>query len=214
TFRDRAKKWARRHKAVVASAAVLVLLALVVSGVGTVLIWREKERAQGALAQAEVERRRAEVRYRLVRLAPNDIYTDVIQNWLAQTDVARKWLTQEAHQAVQRELLLQALAYYQELTRELDSDAEARLEKAMAHRRVGEVQQQLGRPREAEEAYRRALTLFENLAANSPEVPDHGWILAACLDKLGRLLAADPHRLPEAEQVFRRALTLGERLMA
>src|SRR5262249_16697949 len=58
------------------------------------------------------------------------------------------------------------------------------------------------------------LTLFENLAANSPEVPDHGWILAACLDKLGRLLAADPHRLPEAEQVFRRALTLGERLMA
>src|SRR5262249_14033059 len=143
---QRLAKWARRHRRVVTAAAVLFLLAVAALSVGIVLIWREKELAKKAQAQAEAERRRAEVRYRLARLAPNDIYTDVIQNWLTETEVMRKWLTRQAYQEVERELLRKALAYYQELTASPGSDPEARLEKAMANRRVGEVQQKLNRP--------------------------------------------------------------------
>jgi serine/threonine protein kinase len=49
TLRQRAAKWARRHKAVVRAAVVVCVLAVVALAVSTVLIWRAKEDLNRAL---------------------------------------------------------------------------------------------------------------------------------------------------------------------
>jgi WD40 repeat protein/serine/threonine protein kinase len=49
SLRQRAAKWARRHKTVVRAAGVVLLLAVVALAVSTVLIWEAKEGLKGAL---------------------------------------------------------------------------------------------------------------------------------------------------------------------
>jgi serine/threonine protein kinase len=206
----RLAKWARRHRGLVAATVALGLVALATLAVGTALIWRQMELAKSAHAQADAERRRAQVRYRLARLAAHDIYSDVTQNWLAETEVMRRWLTRQAHRGVERELLQKALEYYRELAANADPDAV--LERAVACRRVGEVQQQLGRPLEAEDAYRSAVAQFDGLTSEQPDVPDYGLHLGAAVERLARLLAAYPQRLGDAEKEYGRAVACAVRL--
>ncbi len=209
---QRFAKWRRRHPGVVRAAAILLVAGVAALSVGTAVIWREKENAKLAQAQSEVERRRADVRYRLARLAPDDIYTNVIQNWLIETEVMRKRLTRKEQKTVAHELLLKALAYYQEQATSAGNDSETRLEKAMAYRRIGEVQQKLRRPQEAERAYRQAIALFDGLAMEFPEIPDYGLNLALSIDGLARLLVDGGHRHTDAVQAYRQASVLAGRL--
>ena len=60
TLAHRARKWGRRHPAVVRSAALALTLAAVGSSVGTWLVWREKDRTADALAAATAARTRAD----------------------------------------------------------------------------------------------------------------------------------------------------------
>lgn len=209
TFAQRLRKWRRRHPGIVRATTIVFLVGVALLSAGSVVIWHEKEQATQAQAQAEMERRRAEVRYRLARIAPDDVYTDVIQNWLAETEVMRKWLTTEAQHQVENELLRKALAYYEEQVATAARDPEMRLESAIAHRRMGEVLQKLERPGDAESAYREAVALFEELHSAFPEVPDYGLnlIVNSCL--LARLLAEDPKRVADAERTYQQGLVLG-----
>jgi uncharacterized protein HemX len=81
-------KWSRRHKPLVGSAVVVLVLAVVGLASGMVLLARK---------QAELERKRDEARQ-----AVDDMYTDVAQEWLAQ---------QAALQPTQQKFLLKALNY-------------------------------------------------------------------------------------------------------
>ena len=56
TVWDRVVKWARRHPSVVASALIILVLALVGLSLGTALIWREQGRTKAALAAESVLR--------------------------------------------------------------------------------------------------------------------------------------------------------------
>jgi serine/threonine protein kinase len=58
TLVQRARKWGRRHQAVVAAAGAVIVLVLAGLAVGSVLIWNEKERTRKAL-EAETEARMA-----------------------------------------------------------------------------------------------------------------------------------------------------------
>jgi len=193
----RLRKWTRRHRAVVASAAVLAVVAL---AVGMILVWRERERG-------EEERRRADVQSRLTRLARNDAYTGLVQKWLAN----EPQLNDGQRRQLQRELWLKELDYYRELAQEKGADLEIRLQAALAHRRVGEVQQKLERLKPAEEAYRNAIAAFTTLAADFPAISDYEFNLAITQNLLGRLLK-EAGGFQEAEDVYGKALALGARL--
>jgi tetratricopeptide (TPR) repeat protein len=65
----------------------------------------------------------------------------------------------------------------------------------------------------AEGAYRNALTLEKQLAANFPAVPEYRHVLAGGHNGLGILLASTG-RLQDAERAFRDALTLSKQLAA
>ncbi len=134
----------------------------------------------------------------------DDLTSQVIDDWLS-----RQPVIQERHRA----FLQRALNYYTEFAAHEGNDEHARGGVAVANLRVGGIQKMLGRPAEAEAAYRVAITQLEALAAAHPDDPKvHARLLRAYSD-LGDLLQ-DGRWYPEAEQTLRQAVDLGERLVA
>jgi serine/threonine protein kinase len=208
---DRLGKWARRNRALVTSAAVVLVLAVVGLSVGMVLIARERTEvvrqrnaARANAHEAGAQRLRAEARSKLARRAVDEMYTEV----------AQKWLANEGHlTALQRQFLEKALAFYEEFAAERGDDPKVRQEAAEAAARVAEIRGQLGRHAEALEGYRRAAEAYERLAADFPDRPEYRHGAATShrgaafeLDRLAR------HR--EAEALFRRSLASLEELVA
>ena len=178
---ERAAKWARRHRVVVASG--VVLLAMVVAGlaVGTALQARK---------QAEVVQQRDRA-----RRAVDTMYTQFTQDVLAD---------QPHLEPVQRQFLEEALQFYEEFTREPEANRSARLEAAKAAQRVGEIRLKLGHAHEAESALRMALTRLERLAAESPSDPEILHSQGIADKQLGDLLRATG-RPGDAERAYRRS---------
>ena len=83
-----------------------------------------------------------------------------------------------------------------------------RRETAKAYSRVGVIQAKLGHHAAAEEAYGQAATLFQNLAAEFPSIPEYRRDLAGNQNWLGDLLRKQATRFQEAEKAHRQALTL------
>jgi tetratricopeptide (TPR) repeat protein len=178
TLAERSAKWARRHRVVVAAAFFCLLVAVLSLATSTVLIARERR---------DAERQRDEA-----RRAVDDMYTDVAEQWLGQ---------QAALEPLQRTFLLKALDHYQRFAGEESRDPNVRLRTARAYRRVGAVQQKLGRTREAEAAFRRAITIPEQLIDGSPSIPEYQSELALGQANLGRLLW-QTDRPEEAEAAY------------
>jgi serine/threonine protein kinase/Flp pilus assembly protein TadD len=200
TLLERATKWSRRHRSVVVAAVVLLVMAVIGLAVSTGLIWREQARA--------------EARSRQARRAVDEMYTEV----------AEQWLDQEPHmEEVQRRFLLKALQFYDEFAADLGrephwgpvhhhSPAAVRLARATAYRRVGDIQQKLGDPAKAEDAYRQAITLSRQLAEDFPAEPMYRDLLAVCQHKLG-LHFSQVKQFHEAERAYRQAVALREKLV-
>jgi serine/threonine protein kinase len=215
TAAQRLRKWARRHKALVAAAAVVLVITAVAGVLTAFLVWREKLRAdherdrarEAAAAEQEArqaeakERRRAEAREGFARQAA-EIYAQL----------AEKVLANRPHmEAEERQLLERVLDFYKELTSEPTTEPGIRLETGRAYRRMGDIQQKLGRPAEAEKAYGQALQVLEPLAALVPAEPSYRYELAGSLNNLAGLLL-DTSRPRAAEGPLRRAVALYEKL--
>jgi serine/threonine protein kinase/tetratricopeptide (TPR) repeat protein len=130
------------------------------------------------------------------------------------TQVAEKWLAQQAElTVVQKQFLEKALAFYQRLATEQSDDPAVRFETAKALQRVGEIQKKLGQHKEAEASYRQARELLQQLVREKPDEPQYRDWLAQAQSMLGGLLSFTG-RLPEAEQELRSALEICQTLAA
>jgi serine/threonine-protein kinase len=194
---QRAARWARRHRTLVASAAVLLLTAVAALAVGLLALNAERQRTQAAL-EAEARRRQQ------ARQALDAMTSQVIEDWLAR----QQELTPE-----QRQFLEEALASYEDFARDTGQDEPARAGVAQAHFRVGVIQASLGRSREAEAAYRHSQQLYAQLAADFPGRPEFRQDLARSQHHLGNLLAATG-RAQGAEAAYRAAQALYRQLAA
>jgi serine/threonine protein kinase/tetratricopeptide (TPR) repeat protein len=190
-----AAKWARRHAALVGSALVFLVMAVIGFALATLLIWREQAQTRRAY-QAEAQLRRR------ARKAVDEMYGQVAQQLLTQKpDMAK----------VRREFLERALAYYRDFAVENEADPESRREAAQALRRIANIERQLGHYPESEAAYRQAIPLLEDLADHHPDEPIYRDDLVFCFERLGFALS-DTGRLREGESAFRTGLRLAERL--
>jgi serine/threonine protein kinase/tetratricopeptide (TPR) repeat protein len=190
---QQAARWARRHRAVVVSAAVILVVASVALALSMVLIHvAHRSAEQKALEQRDAARR-----------AVDDMYTDVAERWLEQ---------EPQMEEVQREFLLKALRYYEDFAQEQRSDPAVRLATALAYRRVGDIQQKLGDFASAEPAYTEAIGLLARLADDFPARPEYRTALGHCHHNLGELLR-QVKRGEEAERAYRRAAALREQLV-
>jgi serine/threonine-protein kinase len=199
----RARRWARRNRTAVTTAAAAVLVAL--SGAAIVLVVQTRANRDLRHADAQIRRERdlAQQNFELARKSVDDYLTRVGQNPL---------LKEQGLHALRQELLELALGYYRDFLAERSDDASLRVETAAAHERVGGIQIELGHPGEALAAYDQALALIEPLVRERPGDP----VLTTDQIRLeaGRLQAFKDISHRDAVATFERAKRLGEELLA
>jgi hypothetical protein len=154
---ERAAKWARRHRPLVASAVLLLLLAVVGLTASTILIAREKARTQAAYDAEREQRKRADEGFDQARDAI-DFFTQVVEEELRD---------RPGLQELRRNLLEAALAHYRSFIEKRRDDPSAKDELARSQYRVAKLLHEIGAKADAQEALEQARLLQEQLFRTS-----------------------------------------------
>ena len=173
TLPERAAKWARRHRSLVVSAAVLLLVSVLGLALGTILIGREQaktraayfQEAQARKTESEARKKEAEARERAEQ---NFLQARQLLDTIA--EIAAVDLAADADTAkVRRKLLQAALAYYEDFLKQQDHNELAREELLRGHARVATILDAIGREKDAQVAWNQvfhiALTGTDGKAA-------------------------------------------------
>jgi serine/threonine protein kinase len=198
---ERACRWAQRHTRLVAVSTTMALLLLGSLSVGMLLLSRQKDRTEQALWTASENFNRAEANLQQARQVV-DLFC---------TRVAGQLADAPGFQPLRRELLNEALSYYQSFIDQAAGDATVQAELARAFFRVGEINEQLSEEAKALEAYREAENRFTQLAAgsHSPAVEAD---LALCDNNIGLLLSRQG-KFEASRAAFTQAIDRQQRLM-
>ncbi len=234
-FSIRARRWIRRHPAMVSTSAACVVLglcaALVVAYLqrahATELAGKNielttaknraeaaakaegiaKEDAQNKQKLAETERTRAEQREQEAIDAVKRFGDAVAQNWALKNS--------EQLKSLRKELLKEPLAYFKSLRERLQADKDTRPESlarlANAAFDLGQLTDEIGDKQVAIAAYQEALAIRERLAREKPSVTEFQSDLASSHHNLGNLLSATG-KPAEALAANVQAITIRERL--
>lgn len=204
---ERAWKWARRRPA----AAVLVCVSVFsVIALLAGFVWHDR-RLYGALKATEAQRQ--EARRENERAERNfEKACDAVDKLLA--EVGQHRLAHLPHlELARRQLLKDALAFYQGFLAERGSDERVRHETAQAYWRMGNIYLMLGQFNDGEAMLRQAIPMFDQLIAEFPAVPEHRRQLSLTHYNLGQILWRSS-RHAESEKAFARARELQEGLIA
>src|SRR6266540_4341750 len=210
----RLRKFVRRNKGPVLAGGI-VLLALVVGIIGTTLglieAGRQRlvvERQRNELAERNRALQAAHEHGRLL----NERARQAIETVMSETAIEQ--LTREKElRPEQKDFLDKMIQYYAESAQEEAATEEERTRQARAYHRMGRLNQILGRSKDSENAHRRAVPLFQQLAADFPTRPEFRQELATSLNVLGVLLLATD-RLTEAESAYIEGLAILKQLAA
>jgi serine/threonine-protein kinase len=186
----RLARWGRRHRPLVAGAAVLLITAVAALAAGIVVVSAEQKRT-------ELARQRT-------REALDDMSSQVIEDWLAQ---------RAELEPAQRAFLEKALASYEVFASESGQTREVRESVADAHQRVGQIRLKLGQHAEAEAAYLRARELYTTLSSDFPAMPQYRKELARSSNNIGIVLS-ETGKPEEAEVAYQDALVVYRQLVA
>ena len=180
----RLARWAKRHKTLVVATGTLLVATAVGLSVCSVLMHNEemKTHANYVLARSAVEEM-------LSRMGKIEL-----------TDVPRM-------EEVRASMLAKALAFYQTFLREHGDDHSLVEETGRAATSLGDIQDMLGKYREAEAAYRRAIALLAPDARGGSSPAEYRRDLAAAWHGLGVLLKK-ANRFSEAEAALPEARAL------
>jgi eukaryotic-like serine/threonine-protein kinase len=222
----RLRKFAKKNRAALTTAAALALL--LVAGVG-VSTWQavratraevvaleaqqaERDRAEGErLARLDaMEKEKLAVEQRARAERARDRTRDVLDA-MTSTVTGDSLATQKEISADQKKFLTEVLTYYREFAGEQADDEKTRARTANAAFRVGTIETRLGRKEQAIAAYQLARDGNQKLAADFPAVSDYRRELAASHNNLGLLLAGLGKRAEAGEQ-YRQALAIFEKL--
>jgi serine/threonine-protein kinase len=203
-WRDRARRWMRRHRTLVASASALVFTGVVALAVATFLVSREKVRAENNFQIAERQRLRAEANYRLALRAVDEYFTKVSES---------KLLDVPTLEPLRKDLLQTAREFYETFVRQRGHDPELKLELGGAYLRLAEVTMNIESGAKAIELGERARTTFEDLARRHPNQTMALRELVQTGELLGRA-GVSTNQFARAERDYARAQNVAERLIA
>jgi serine/threonine protein kinase len=187
---ERMAKWARRHRSVVVSALVLLVLSVLGLAAGTILIGREQAKTRAAYQQealarkteAEARKKETEARERAERN-----YQQVRQLVDTIAEIAAVDLADEADIAKGRRKLLQAaLTYYEDFLKRQDHSQLAREELLRGHTRVAAILDAIGRDKEAQVVWNQ---VFQIALTNSDTQPSFHVVPAQSMLRLLRLVS-------------------------
>jgi serine/threonine protein kinase/tetratricopeptide (TPR) repeat protein len=197
---ERAWRWCKRNPILAGLVAAVAGLTVALA-VGSTAAWL---RLRTAYAEVEVERNRAEQNFRDARRAVDDSFTRISENAL---------LHAPGMQPLRRQLLEDALKYYQGFARRLADRPEARADLAAAFARVSTIVAEIGSNEEALDDLRRARDLYQSLSAAQPTDRGLRRDLARSIAGIAAL-HNEAGRREEAEAEYRRALDIQRSLAA
>jgi eukaryotic-like serine/threonine-protein kinase len=208
------KAWQRNKGPVLA--ALLTLLALVAGVIGTTwgMIRAEQQRLVVEEQRNELARRNQALQaaHEQERLL-NERARQAIE--MVTSETAIELLTREKElRAEQKEFLDKMIRYYAESVHEGGATEQERTQQARAYYRMGRMNRILGRSQDSENAYRRAVALGQQLAADFPTQPEFRQELASSYNGLGVLLLHATGRLTEAESAYIEGLAILKQLAA
>ncbi|MFL5244808.1 MAG: protein kinase domain-containing protein [Gemmataceae bacterium] len=208
---NRLARWGRRHRALVAGAAALLLTTVAALAVGLILLGKagtrteqQRQLAEDNFAEAQHQRDLARVNFQMARHAVDDYFVQVSESTL---------LKYPGLQPLRKQLLESALKYYQDFLNLGRDDPELQTELAQAYFRVGNITMEIGTKEDALNAYQRARDLYKTLSQDYPKNSSFRSNLAQTYRGIGRM-ELQTGRVGEASLSFQKAIDLGEELFA
>jgi serine/threonine protein kinase/Tfp pilus assembly protein PilF len=213
---DRAGKWARRHKNVVAGAIALFGLILIGSLVSTLLIADQHAKTRAALAQSEVNRKTAEENFRRAEENRQRAEThfrqlrEVVDRFGARYAERLKGLP--GAEPIRQELLTDTLKYYRGFIQHAGDDPTVRDVLATTWSKAAAINERVGNKGDAVEDLRRAAAIFRELAEAQSDEPKYRADWALCQNNLGALLGS-LGKHDEAQAAYEQAVDAQKRLV-
>lgn len=196
TLADRLGKWTRRHQRLVIASAGLCLVAALGLATSTVLIARERNRAEKSARSVEYYFRNAQEAVGHLGLAVGERLDDV-----------------PGAASVRRDLLLSALQYYQRFAEEAENDPSLRADLALTHSKIGSLAEEAGSTGDAIAAHQNALRLLQQLDAGDRGKMEYRSRLALCHNNLALVLAR-AGRTDAARRAYKEAIRLQTEIAA
>ncbi|MEO2034219.1 MAG: serine/threonine-protein kinase [Planctomycetaceae bacterium] len=172
---ERLWRWARRNPALAVtsgSAAFLLWTVALVSVLGYLQVSTANQETKAALQDELIQRQKADQREILAlsaldrifeRFTPSGLPLSVDDSDDAADQTVSAVLSTEA-----ADLLQELVDYYQKLREQSGDDPAYQKRIAQANRRLGDIDQRLGRYEKAQQDYKQALSIYTQLAAESP----------------------------------------------
>ncbi|OJW25861.1 MAG: hypothetical protein BGO49_22460 [Planctomycetales bacterium 71-10] len=171
--RERLARWARRHRTWAAAAAVVLVAVSLTTTAAALAIgrsWRNESAARGQ-AEANFESAQETVDKYLTRISQDEL--------LAREDSVDL-------RRLRRDLLREALAYYERFAREHADDDRLKVKLARAYENVGVIQLVIATPQDAVAPLESAVRIWDELLANATDgrgpIAERAWVLS----KLGQ----------------------------
>jgi eukaryotic-like serine/threonine-protein kinase len=211
---ERVFKWVKRRPTVAALAAVtglatLVLVAVILTANARLQQGKEFAEAKRLEAEAQSQEARTQRRQALANLR---LALQAVDQMLTRLGYER--LAEVPHtEPLRRDLLQDALKFYQEFARQRSDDPELALVLAQAHVRLARNYVGFGDIPKLEQTCRRAIELLENPDMPFPDLPARDRELAGAYLALSTAFMQSG-RMQESEAALQRALALLERLVA
>jgi serine/threonine protein kinase/Tfp pilus assembly protein PilF len=206
---QRARRWARRHRALAGGGAAALLVglcaALAVLGLKNRELTAATAREHQTRTEAEAARDAAEERFALAQGA--------VDQYLAKITEDPELRDKHGLHELRKRLLQTAVPFYEKLAQQKPGNAEQEANRARAYARLGSVRSLLGETAAALTEFEQTRAIFARLAADFPTAPEYREGLAGSHYGRGNQLANLGKR-PEAEAEYRRALALWEQLAA
>jgi serine/threonine protein kinase len=159
TLRERATRWARRHRSAVAAAAGVAVLALAGLTVAVALLWQEQAKTKAALAQAQADRKREEDNFTKALSGATEI--------LMQLDEKPGQAPLQG-EALRQALVDQGLHFFQKFIDEDNPDPAVRFESARAYGEMAFVYCSQRKRDEAQKLFLQKFGLLERLVEADP----------------------------------------------
>jgi serine/threonine protein kinase/tetratricopeptide (TPR) repeat protein len=208
---QRLRRWSRRHRTLVATTVVGLFVSVVALAISTAVIWH-KQRETAAAYEAAKEQRQEAVEQRQEAIDSLKDAQAAVDQFLSR--VGGKRLADVPYmEPLRRDLLADALRFYQKFLQKKNADPELRLEVARAYIRIGDIQQMLGELDPAEENLRQGLALLQELFAQEPSRTDRREEQAEAWLHLGRVRLSKDDK-GKAEEAFKQAREIAAQVVA
>jgi serine/threonine-protein kinase len=158
--------------------------------------------AEENLNEAKRQKARAEENSKQARQAVDFFFTKVSENQL---------LNAPNMQRLRKELLDEALKYYQNFLKQHKDDPQIKAELGSAYHRVGLINIQIGSKAEAANAFEQALTIYRELVRDNPKDAELQAAMAQLCNNLGAM-RQETGRHAEALPLLQESLALREKL--